>query len=241
MKVFAYLRVSTKEQLDGGGFDRQYDSVASLCANRGWTIARTFKDQQSGGTEFSGRSGLQEIISLAGECNALGIDTVVVENASRIARDLIVQELFLAECRRKGIKVYTADTGDEIVMADADPSRVLMRQIFGALAQWEKAQTVLKLQAGRRKKAREQGFPCGGPKPYGSTVSERAVISDIMKYRGGAIKWTLRKIASKMMELGYPAPGGAGGYWHAAAVLGIVRREESRKAAELRFAMDNDS
>ena len=35
MKVFAYLRVSTKEQLDGGGFERQLETIKVLCAARG--------------------------------------------------------------------------------------------------------------------------------------------------------------------------------------------------------------
>jgi len=220
MKVFAYLRVSTKEQLDGGGFDRQLDTITTLTGARGWPIARVFKDQQSGGTEFDGRAGLQEILSLAGECNALGIDTVVVENASRIARDLIVQELFLTECRKKGIKVYAADTGEELVMADADPSRVLMRQIFGALAQWEKSQTVLKLQAGRRKKARETGEPCGGPKPYGQTEQEKMVIAEILKLR--KLGKSLQSIAHYLAGMGFPAPGGD--YWHKATVHTIILR-----------------
>jgi DNA invertase Pin-like site-specific DNA recombinase len=236
MKVFAYLRVSTKEQLDGGGFDRQLETIRSLCASKGWTVARTFKDQQSGATEFDNRAGLQEVLALAGECNALGIDTVVVENASRIARDLIVQELFLTECRKRGIKVVTADTGEEIVMANADPSRVMMRQIFGAVAQWEKSMLVLKLQAGRRRKARDTGEPCGGPKPYGLTTSEKAVIADIWKYRQRGC--TFRYIAALLQEQGFPAPNSS--YWHSATVYHLFNREEQRRAAELCFAMDND-
>jgi len=237
MKVFAYLRVSTKEQLDGGGFERQLETIKSLCAHRGWTIARApFRDQQSGGTEFEGRAGLQEILALAGGDNALGIDTVVVENASRIARDLMVQEIFLSECRKRQIKVVAADCGEELVMAGADPTRVLIRQILGALAQWEKSQTVLKLQAGRRKKARETGVPCGGPVPYGKNPGELAVIADIWKLRKAGK--SMRDIANKMQELGYPAP--AGKNWYGVTVLQILRREENRRSAELRFSMDND-
>jgi DNA invertase Pin-like site-specific DNA recombinase len=240
MKVFAYLRVSTREQIEGGGYDRQLGTIDRFTSVRDWVISRTFKDQQSGGTEFEGRDGLHELLSLAGANTALGIDTIVVENASRIARDLIVQELFLAECRRRGIKVFTADNGEEIVMANADPSRVLMRQIFGALAQWEKAQTVLKLQAGRRKRARETGQPCGGPKPYGQTESELAVIADIWKYR--KLDWTFLKIACKLRDTGYPAPKGRGNFWAASTVELLFKREQNRRAAQQQLAatVDND-
>lgn len=227
MRVFAYLRVSTKEQLEGGGFERQLATIKTLCGMNGWTIARTFRDQQSGATEFEDRDGLQELLSLAGggEKNVLGIDTVVVENASRIARDLMVQEIFLSECRRRGIKVVAADCGEELVMAGADPTRVLIRQILGALAQWEKAQTVLKLQAGRRKKKREQGFPCGGPKPYGQTQAERAVIADIMKmHRQGRTLW---EIVKELKDIGYPPPSG-GPFWHRRTVGRIIERKTKK-------------
>jgi DNA invertase Pin-like site-specific DNA recombinase len=236
MKVFAYLRVSTSAQLDGGGFERQLDTIKVLCAARGWTIARTFRDQQSGCTEFDDRSGLHEILSLAGEGSALGIDTVIVENASRVARDLMVQEIFLCECRKRGIKVYAADCGEELVMDGADPSRVMIRQILGAVSQYEKAMTVLKLQAGRRKKARETGRPCGGPKQYGTTAGERAILTDIkMRRRQGK---TFQEIANEMREIGYPAP--RGGYWHRSTVWTILTRDAERKAAQNRFDQDND-
>jgi len=225
MRVFAYLRVSTKEQLDGGGFERQLDTVKTLCASKEWTITRVFRDQQSGGTEFDDRSGLHEILTLAGEGNVLGIDTVIVENASRVARDLMVQEIFLSECRKRGIKVYAADCGEELVMADADPSRVLIRQILGAVSQYEKSMIVLKLQAGRRKKARETGKPCGGPKPYGQTASEQAVIDFIMDAhnRGKSIG----AISRQLREEGFPTPSG-GQWWSPGTIWNIIVR---RKAA----------
>src|SRR5262245_37390329 len=127
MRVFAYLRVSTKEQLDQGGFDRQHATIKTFCDARGFEIARTFKDQQSGGTEFENRSGLQELLALAGNDSAVGVSVVVVEDSTRIARDLVVQELFLAECRRRGIKVYIAGSGEEIANDGGDPGRVLIR------------------------------------------------------------------------------------------------------------------
>lgn len=237
MRVFVYLRVSTKEQLDGGGFDRQQEAARSLCAARGWTIVRTFRDQQSGGTEFEGRQGLQDLLALAGEKNALGIDTVVVENASRIARDLMVQEIFLSECRKKNIKIFAADCGEELVMAGADPTRVLIRQILGALAQWEKAQTVLKLQSGRRRKALEQGFPCGGPKRFGGTPAEDAAIAEIYYHRsrGRSLNYVRRALEKK----GFPAPGGKR-EWMTSTIYRLYAREVDRRAGINRYLQDND-
>jgi DNA invertase Pin-like site-specific DNA recombinase len=221
MKVFAYLRVSGEVQADKGGFDRQSTAILSFCATREWNIVRIFKDQQSGGDEFADRAALHEVLDLAGPGSCLGVEAVIVERADRIARDLMVQEIFLRECRKKGIKVYAADSGEELVLDGADPTRVLIRQILGALAQWEKSQIIAKLQAGRRKKVRETGKPCGGPQPYGQTSGERAVVDEILvKHKAGR---TITQIASFLNSAQrFTAPGG--GWWFPMTVKRIIER-----------------
>lgn len=230
MKVFAYLRVSTKEQTEAGGYERQLTTVEKFCDDNKHRIARVFRDQQSGGDEFADRSSLHELLSLAGPDSATGVTAIVVERADRIARDLMVQEIFLRECRNKHIEVYAADSGEELVLAGADPTRVLIRQILGALAQWEKSQIIAKLQAGRRKKARETGAPCGGPKPYGQTESERVMIHEIytLRRRGQ----TFLSIANSLTERGIPTPDGTGHYWLSSTAYRIYAREAHRRALE---------
>ncbi len=228
-KVFAYLRVSTREQTDGDGWPRQLSVCKKFCESKGWIIERDFKEQQSGSDEFQERTKMREILALAGGDSAHGIDTVVVERSDRIARDLMVQEIFLSKCREKKIKVFCADSGEEIVLAGADPTRILIRQILGALAQWDKAQLVLKLQAGRRKKANETGIPCGGPKAYGATPSERAVIDEIFFARKhGRI---FSRIVKLLEEKGFPTPNGEL-VWTLSTVHKIFHREVKRREHE---------
>jgi DNA invertase Pin-like site-specific DNA recombinase len=229
MKVFAYLRVSGEVQTDKGGFERQLDTIYKFCEAKGFLAVRRFHDQQSGADEFADRRALHEVLALAGSGSATGIDTIVIERADRIARDLMVQEIFLRECHKKGIKVYAADSGEELVLAGADPTRVLIRQILGALAQWEKSQINMKLQAGRRKKARETGKPCGGPAPYGETPSEKAVVKTIWKLRRHEHR-TFLQIANYLTNQGFPTPA-KGSYWPASTVQKIYRREENLAAA----------
>lgn len=166
-RVFVYCRVSTGEQLDGGGFDRQVESCRKFCEVKGWTPLRIFREQESGSVESANRPLLSQAIELAGPDSALGVDTLVVERADRLARDLIVGELFYRECRQKKIKVYAADSGEELVNATGDPTRTLIRQVLGSLSEWSKAEIVKKLQAGRRRKKELTGKPCGGPAGYG--------------------------------------------------------------------------
>ena len=71
---------------------------------------------------------------------------MIVEDASRFARELMTQELGILALIRRGVRVLTAN-GDDLTDT-SDPSRVMMRQIAGAFAQYEKARVVAKLRAG---------------------------------------------------------------------------------------------
>jgi len=217
-RVFAYIRVSTTEQLDKGGYERQLQSVTKFCEQKGWTIFRVFEDQQSGGAAFESRRKLQECLDLCN--NVTGVTAIVVERADRIARDMIEQEIFFRECAKRKVLVYSADSGEELVEADADPTRKLIRRIIGALAEWEKDQIARKLLAGRRRKKLLTGKPCGGPEPY----SDRGAIDYIVSLRCKGMGY--HKIAAHLntLKCAYTPPGG-GKFWFPATIKRIFDRE----------------
>jgi hypothetical protein len=68
-------------------------------------------------------------------------------DASRFARQLIVQEAGIIALIERGVRVVTA-SGDDLT-ASEDPFKVAMRQIAGVFAQLEKARLVGKLKAAR--------------------------------------------------------------------------------------------
>jgi hypothetical protein len=84
-----------------------------------------------------------------------GIRTVIVEDASRFARDLMTQELGILALINRGVRVLTGN-GDDLTDS-SDPSRVMMRQIAGAFHQYEKARLVAKLKAARQRKRETTG------------------------------------------------------------------------------------
>ena len=63
--------------------------------------------------------------------------TVLIEDASRFARELITQELGILSLIKRGVRVLTA-AGDDLT-ATEDPLKKAMRQIAGAFAELEKA------------------------------------------------------------------------------------------------------
>ena len=78
-----------------------------------------------------------------------GVQTVVVEDASRFARDLVAQELGVLLPIKRNVRVLTAN-GDDLTDT-SDPSRVMMRQIAGSFAQYEKTRLVTKLKGARER------------------------------------------------------------------------------------------
>jgi DNA invertase Pin-like site-specific DNA recombinase len=107
---------------------------------------------------------------------------VVVERGDRLARDLIVGELILNQFRELGVRVIAADGGTELTVSEDDPTRRLIRQVLGAVAQYEKAVIVSKLKAARVRQRRATGR-CEGRKPYGTRPGEAEVVALIHKLR----------------------------------------------------------
>lgn len=217
MNAYAYLRVSGKSQIEGDGLHRQSDAIIKFVTDRGMTLVDTFADEGVSGTVDSfDRPELSAAIRVA----EVEPGCIVVERADRIARDLIVSEIFFRECRARGIQVYAADTGEELALNDADPSRKLIRQILGALAEWEKSVIVKKLAAGRAKVRRETGR-CEGRKPYGQTPNEKDVLRIIHEnYRGrdGASPAVIADILNN-----WNLKSRDGKKWHAATIRRLIK------------------
>ena len=105
MTAFGYLRVSGKGQVKGDGFRRQRDTVAAWCKANRVELVETFRDEGVSGTRDGfDRPGLTDLLVAV---KANGTRLVVVERADRLARDLMVGEVILAEFRKAGVKVKT--------------------------------------------------------------------------------------------------------------------------------------
>jgi DNA invertase Pin-like site-specific DNA recombinase len=74
-----------------------------------------------------------------------GVRVIIVETASRFARDLIVQETGHRMLKAQGIEIIAADSPGAFV--EDTPTATVVRQVLGAVAQSDKAMTVAKLRA----------------------------------------------------------------------------------------------
>ena len=195
IKAFSYLRVSGKGQVLGDGFPRQRDCIGTYAKTNGIVIEEEFRDEGiSGTTELADRDGLGRLID---RIESNDIRTVLVERSDRIARDLLVGEVILGQFRDLGVTVVEAASGNVLTADDGDATKVLIRQILGAVAQFDKSVVVSKLRAARDRMRRNEGR-CDGRKPFGSFAGEQDVFDQIIalrKSRKGQRRTSYRKIA----------------------------------------------
>lgn len=83
---------------------------------------------------------------------ANGTKTIIVETANRFARDLMVQEVGFAMLKARGIDLIAADSPTSFL--DDTPTARLIRQVLGAISEFEKAMLVAKLRGARDRKRR---------------------------------------------------------------------------------------
>src|SRR5262245_22322793 len=150
--ALAYLRTSsaTNVGVDKDSDRRQRDAIAAFARHSGHELVAEFYDAAvSGADPIEGRPGFKALLE---RVVANGARVVIVEDASRFARTLMVQEAGIALLVGLGVRVLTS-RGDDLTDSD-DEMRVAMRQIAGVFSQLEKTRLVKKL-AGARARKRE--------------------------------------------------------------------------------------
>lgn len=213
MHVMSYLRVSGKSQIDGDGPERQRDSINAFCTTHNLTLtAEFFEAGVSGTVDGLDRPKFAEMMEsiLDQRQNGNPVDGIIIERMDRLARDLMVSEVLLAECRKRKIQVFSADQGALIDMASdgVDPTRVLIRQIMGALAQWEKSTLVNKLRAARIRTGRLGGQK---KKPLSDKEKQIAIFLREARTMGQYVTPeppTMERLAEMLNDAGWETGGG---------------------------------
>lgn len=164
MKLVAYIRVSTKDQLTMYGPDRQREEIAAFARRNRHRIVAEILEDVSGTVPTCERDGWSEAVAMA--CNGQA-EGVIILDLSRLSRDLIEQEQALREITRCDSRLFSCSGEEQRVIEDPDdPQRTLIRQVLGAVNQYDRTQTVRRMQAGRRIKKAAGGY-AGGQPPFG--------------------------------------------------------------------------
>ena len=195
-EAVSYVRVSGRSQVDGDGPERQRHAIGRFAKSSGLALREEFSDLGvSGAKELSDRPGLAALLD---RLESNGVRIVIVERADRLARDLMVQEVIVSQFAKVGARILTSD-GVDLTSSD-DPTRRLIRQVLGAVAEFEKNVVVLKLRAARDRK-RARGERVEGVKPYGTFAAEQAVLERMRLLRRKRPKDRRRSLQEIALQL----------------------------------------
>jgi DNA invertase Pin-like site-specific DNA recombinase len=180
------------------------------------------------------------LTELFARLDANGVRMVLVERADRLARDLMVGEILLQQFRDRGVAVIEVEGGNDLTAATDDPTRKLIRQILGAVAEFDKSCLVAKLKGARDRLSKAKGRRIEGRAPFGWAIvdgqrvevpAEQEAVKVMREMRDA--KHSYREIASELMNRGVPAKSG-GVRWEAMQVKNILDRERAKEVRSLR-------
>ena len=203
IKACMYTRTSSATNVDGDSKERQQLAIFQYADREGIQIvAQASDDAVKGADPIGSRAGFSRILDhcITNE----DVRIILVERADRFSRDQVVQELGYLELAKYKIEVIPGDAPGYFTL-DPTPSQTMIRQVVGAVAQFEKDSLVLKLR-GARERIRATGQKCEGRKSlserYGKDLSQIARALKINFKSNGAV-------ANRMAELGYTQSSGA--------------------------------
>jgi DNA invertase Pin-like site-specific DNA recombinase len=230
VRIVGYVRVSTAAQVeDGQGLDVQKAALRAWCKANGHRLTSILSDEGiSGAKELEDRPGLADALDMIRSGKAQGI---VVPRLDRLARDLIVQETILAEIRRIGGEAFSTSPAEASYLTDDpdDPSRKLIRQVLGAVSEYERSMVTLRLRNGRRRKAQLGGYASGAP-AFGleardgdliESEDEQLTIKRIAQLRASGA--SLRDICSTLESEGHRSKRGRSS-WQPMAIKRVLDR-----------------
>ena len=224
----AYLRTSSATNVgqDKDSHRRQLEAITAYAKRMGITIHEPpFYDAAvSGADPIHERSGFAQMLAFLAEHPE--IRTILVETAGRFARDLVVQETGYRMLQAQGIALVAVDSPESFL--DETPTAVLIRQILGAVAQFDKAMTVAKLRGARERKRAATG-KCEGRKSLAETQPEVVALARKLyrKNPSTGLRRSMREIAEGLAAAGFR--NGRGNTYQVTAVRRMVGAEQPRR------------
>ena len=202
MKAVYYIRTSSATNLDGDSEERQKVAIYDYAEKNGYEIVQGAYDQAVKGSDFTGeREGYKSLLEY---CLANDVQVILCENASRFARDVIVQELGYRELKKLNLTLIPVDAPD--YFSGDSPSLTMIRQILGAVSEFEKSNLVSKLRGARERIKAEKG-KCGGRKSlqeHFGIFRFRRLVKRAKSLNGSGL--SSQKVADSLWEEGWMQP-----------------------------------
>jgi DNA invertase Pin-like site-specific DNA recombinase len=216
-KAVGYLRTSSAANVgpDKDSENRQRVAIDTFARSASFEVVEYYYDADARGADHvNTRPGFAAMMD---RINANGVQTIIVETANRFARDLIVHETGFALLKERGVDLIAADKPDAFL--DDTPTANLIRQVLGAVSEFEKAMVVSKLKGARdRKRAalakaakddKTVRVKVEGRKSYAERSPEVVRLAKrLHRYPVNGKRRSLRDISTALAQAGFLASSG---------------------------------
>jgi DNA invertase Pin-like site-specific DNA recombinase len=226
-KTKAYCRVSTEKQTDGAGLQQQSLSISSYAAASGISIDEIVYEDESGTVEDR-----EEIVRLLREAEAGELTLLLVDRVDRLGRTLVICESLVDRFKKAGCEVRftTLNLG-------TSPESVLLRQLLGSIAEFQRTTLVKHLTACKRAKARRTGthtgiVPTGYKRGANDIIVEDEVEAVVVRriFALSRAGFSMNAIARQLTREGFTTRGG--GQYYPMQVRRVLSLEKAYRGQE---------
>ena len=217
----AYLRTSSAANVgdDKDSHVRQWRAVEGYAKSAGYIIREPayYDAAVSGADAIDARPGFRALLAYLVDNPEVRV--ILVETANRFACDLIVQETGYRLLKERGIELIAAEAPGGFL--DDTPTAELVRQVIGAISQFEKASIVAKLKGARERKRAVAG-KCEGRKSHNEARPEVVSLARRLRRKRPSTgkRRSYREIAAQLAELGHR--NGNNNLYHASAIRSML-------------------
>lgn len=223
LRVVIYVRVSSKEQVDGYSIGEQIERLEKYAEAMDWEIVKQFVDPgYSGGN--TDRPGLQDLIK---EVENGRIDKVVVYKLDRLSRNqrdtmYLIEDVFL---KNKTEFVSMTENFDT-----SSPFGRAMIGILAVFSQLEREQIKERTMIGKEARAKEGKFG-GGTEPIGYDYNVARDLLEVNEYEAMQVREAfelflkgtpLRAIETLFLEKGYSHKHGK---WDSKSIRRVLKNK----------------
>ena len=224
MKIIGYVRVSTREQAEGGvSLAMQEEKVQAYCVARDWECSEIIIDAGETGAKLT-RPGLEQVIALCRSGATEGVVVLKLDRLTRSVKDLgyLIEDVF----EKNGVAFTSVQDNFDTTTANGR----LVLNILGTVAQWERDVIAERTSAAlQHKKANRQVY---GQVPFGFSlgadgetleddVHQQEVLTRMLAWREEGL--SLQQIADKLDDEAVPTQNG--GQWWPGTVNKILNAE----------------
>lgn len=193
-KVYGYVRVSSAKQEAGVSMDAQEKLIREYAEQKGLGEPFIVRETSSAGKRMFKLPAVnnapiksdeetevrKRLLLLLGHTTTVKNSHLIVWKLDRLARIGDERELIYQLMQRHEVELHSTDPGEQSWLkhgSSDDPMTSLVRQVFGAFSQYERAMIEMRMNAGLRFKAARGGY-VGGRPSFGYYVKDHELHID---------------------------------------------------------------